>query len=79
MSKPIQMFVVYRHPSDYPNQFVVRRWLSGPPAFGPDGTPDPEPLAVCNTLDEARGAIPDWCCFIGRYDTDDPAIQEVWI
>ncbi len=70
----LEMFVVYWNPKDYPNQFVVRRWLSGREA--------PEPKEVCAvglTLDEVRGKLPPNLYRQPRYLNDDPCIVEVWI
>ena len=29
MTEPIRMFVIYKHPRDYPDKYVVRQWLLG--------------------------------------------------
>ncbi len=66
------LYTIYRNPSDYPGKFVVRRfWLE---------TPDPEPLAVVDTLEEAREAVPPEADHnIGREPGDEPQIVETWI
>lgn len=76
----MELFVVYSNPSDFPGKFVLRRHIAGPPdRWGPNGTPDPDPIAVCSTLDEARSCLPPALCNIGRYREDDPVIVEVWV
>lgn len=77
---PLYLWVIYEDPRDYPNRFVVRRWVCG---FGSialkQATPDPEPTAVVFTLEQARAAIPAGAVNLGRYANDDPAIREVWM
>jgi hypothetical protein len=69
------MFVIYDNPRDFPHKFVVRRWHMEGLTFQPDWVP----LIVCDVFEEARAAIPVGAHNLGRYDTDDPAIREVWI
>lgn len=75
---PIQ-FVIYDHPSDFPENFVVRRWLiSG----GEDGIRIVhDETWICSTLAEAREIVatefPGGYC-LGRQADDDPVIVEVW-
>lgn len=68
----LEMFTVYWNPKDYPNKFVVRRFLMS----GAHPTPTPkEVIAVTLTLREARDKIPNGLhCLQG----DDPYILEVW-
>jgi NADH:ubiquinone oxidoreductase subunit len=68
------MWVVYAHPSDFPDHWVVRRW------DGPD-KPAHRPT-VHASLEIAREAVQDenpGAFNLGRQPTDDPAIYEVWI
>ena len=48
------MFTIYHNPSDYPGKFVARRCTILPGAVAMDD----EPLAVADTLEAAREAIP---------------------
>lgn len=68
-------FVIYCHPSDYPDKFVVRRWV-----IGEKPVPDKEPHIVCDSLEKARESIPNShrAC-IQRMTDDDPVIVEVWL
>ena len=64
------MFVVYFNPQDFPGKYVVRRHV---------GTrPDAEPLIVCDSLHQARSAIPA-DTRLDRSPDDDPVIVEVWL
>lgn len=66
----IPMIVVYKNPSDYPDKYIARLWdLDKPTEF----------IAVKDTLEEIRSAIP--CRFVnnGRRPNDDPVIVEVWV
>ena len=72
----LPIIVIYRSPSDYPEKFVVRRQWAGP------GTVEvePDPLAVVDTLREARAAVPRECdSRLAPRPEDDPVIYEVWL
>ncbi len=76
MSDALCLYVIYDSPLDYPGKHVLRRWTVIPMELAPD----PEPLAVVDTLEEARTALPvDGLVNIGRYLEDEPQIVEVWI
>jgi hypothetical protein len=67
---PLEMFVIYDHPRDFPGHFVVRRW------FGDKSTED---FALADTLEGARAEVP-----LGRYRMphcpgEDEVIMETWI
>jgi hypothetical protein len=70
----LAMYVVYRNPRDYPERFVVRRTL-----VGTEIRKDAEPLIVCDSLEEARDAIPGGLVCITRSIEDDPVIVETWL
>lgn len=70
-----EMFTIYRNPSDFAGKYVVRRVCIGPVGFRHDS----EPLAVVDTLQEARAAIPPGLYNLGRAVEDDPVIEEVWL
>ena len=72
----LPIIVIYKNPLDHPGKYVVRRQWAG------QGNVliEPGALAVVDTLDEARAAVPpeqDTC--LGRNPEDDPAIFEVWL
>lgn len=66
--------MIYMGPTDYPGQFVVRRWTVNPGGV----FPDPRVIA-CMTLEEARAAVPEGLYCLTRAPDDDPAIFEIWI
>lgn len=71
----LRQWTVYEDPSDYPGKFVVRAFTIRPNVVEADA----EPLVVCDTIEEARAAIPLEAVALGRDPCDDPAIREVWI
>lgn len=76
MSEPMYHYVVYDHPLDYPDHFVVRRF-----AVLPDGpVPEKEIHMQNDSLDEIRHYLFTLGLFpIGRDKHDDPVIVETWI
>ena len=72
----LEQYAIYDHPSDYPNNFVVRRWevVRGVPVAMPCGNP-----VLTETLEAARAVVPPGFVNIGRFENDDPVILEVWI
>lgn len=71
----LPMYVIYWNPSDYPRQFVVRRF-----DIHNDGTATVErsPRAVVNSLATARENVPPGLVCINRETADDPVIIETW-
>lgn len=69
------MWVVYRNPRDYPDQYVVRRhW----PEHG-HVVAEREPRAVSPVYQWAVRRIPAGLVRILRCPSDDPVIVETWI
>jgi len=73
------MFTIFKSPSDYPGSYVVRRFR----IVGLGIIPDPDPLAVCDSLGSARLAIqdlgrPGLVCVPAQPD-DEPQIVESWM
>lgn len=74
----MHQYVIYDHPTDYPDNFVVRRWIVKPGQF----FADPEPMALTYTLEAARIAIEAMAPGLARIEPhpdDDPKIAEVWL
>lgn len=71
----LPMYVVYRHPRDFPEQYVIRihRVRSG------GVEPDAKPFALGPTLADLRSVLPPGLTSIGRQPEDEPQIVEVWI
>jgi hypothetical protein len=76
---PIQMFVLYRSPSDIPERWVIRKWLIVPGEFEP--VPGPL-LAVTATREEAIAALEEdspGLTFIPPRPDDDRTVDGVWM
>ncbi len=71
---PLEMFVVYRSPSDHLGKYVVRRWWVGAGSMKP--TRDYE---VARTLPRARRLVPPGLTRIDRSAGDDTVIVESWV
>lgn len=78
MNGRMYQWVIYDHPADYPDHFVVRCWWVEAAAFGPVSNE----LWLRPTLDSAREVIRVNCpggYRLDRMPMDDPVIVEVWI
>ena len=76
----MDMWVIYNHPKDYPNNFVVRLWkIENAQVTHVVISPSIDNVKLTTTLKEARAAVPKGKTKIPRYDDDDPVIVEVWI
>lgn len=71
----VSQYVIYDHPADHPDHFVVREWTIGK---GPAPVPS-DNFILAASLEEARTHIPEGLVQIGRMPNDDPVIVEVWI
>lgn len=71
----MDLYVVYHDPSDFRDQYVVRRQTAGPGVV----TAAPEPLAVGPDLDQVRAALPAGLTRLERDPDDDPCILEIWV
>lgn len=67
-------WTVYDHPSDYPNAFVARRWLTDGPAVTLTNE-----MFTADTLQELRALLPAGLHCIPRFEGDQPQIVEVWL
>lgn len=73
--RPFYIYVIYDNPRDYPGKFVVRRqWPHDGQVIA-----DKEALAVVDTLDQARAALPDGLIRFDRHPNDDSVIVEAWL
>ena len=76
----MDMWVIYDHPRDYPDNFVVRLWEIKPDGFSEMCVkPSLNNFHLVKTLDEARQLIPVGLHAIPRFANDDPVIVEVWV
>jgi len=68
------MYTVYCRPSDFPENFVVRRWaVTAGKVMAEAGL-----WCLAETLEGARGSIPQQLYRQERQPGDDPVIVEVW-
>lgn len=70
----ISLWTIYVSPTDFPGQFVARRWYSS--SVRQEATTD---VLSGSTLDSVRGQLPGGLRNIGRRRGDEPQIVEVWI
>lgn len=66
----IPIICVYRHPTDYPKQYVARLWQERRPE---------KMIALADTLEQIREAKPPEMVILSRRENDDPCIVETWI
>lgn len=68
-------WVIYRHPSDYPDKFVLRRHDIFPNAtYAPSSE-----FYLADSLEEVRQYIPPDMTRMSRWPGDEPCIVETWI
>ena len=70
----LAMWTVYDHPTDYPDEFVARKFVVGCGTI--DATPE---LLTADTLNELRAKLPIGFICTRRMPDDDPKIVEVWL
>lgn len=70
----IPMWVITENPTDFPGQFVARKWV-----LGRGYTAVTDAHHVADTLDAIRETIPAGMSNIGRQPNDEPVIVECWI
>lgn len=67
----LAIWTVYDHPTDYPHNYVARKF------FGE--TPTSE-IMVCPDVDEIRNVLRAYGLVrLSRQDGDDPKIMETWL
>ncbi len=66
------MWTIYDHPGDYPDKFVVRKFIVGTSLIAT------QEVIVGATLDEVRDLIPPGLVCLTRSPDDDPVIVETW-
>jgi hypothetical protein len=74
LREKLPMFVVYDHPSDYPDHFVARLWVSLP-------IPQPMQLQIRSAHIESLRDIFEQAglTLLTRSEHDEPVILETWI
>ena len=66
----LELWVVYKHPKEYPNKFVARKWILDKPS---------SETVFGNTINEARLAIPKGLTRFLPDTQDDKCIVEIWL
>jgi hypothetical protein len=74
MSPPNQIWVIFDHPRDFPDKFVIR--IQEASASGVRHRPE---VWLRDSLEEARKVIPPGLVRIERDPSDDSVIVESWI
>ena len=77
VQRKLTIYCIYNGPKDYPGKYVVREWFTYEGDCG--STPAPEPMAVVDTLEEARMSIPQDTVRFDPDKNDDPCIEETWL
>lgn len=65
-----EMWVVYDHPTDFPESYVARKWKNCTPT---------QDIIVETTLETVRERLPNGLVRLERHELDDPCIVESWI
>ena len=71
----VRTYTIYQHPADFPTvPYVVRGWHTTKM-----GTVASGEVAFADTLEQARGYIPEGMYNLDRDPDDDPVIVETWV
>lgn len=70
----LTLYVIYDHPKDFPNHFVVRRNHVNGTYRVVDSF-----CHVVDTIEQARECIPQGLYRFDRDESDDPVIVETWM
>jgi hypothetical protein len=74
----LPLWVVYDHPSDFPDCYVARRWV-----VGGGGVVPTDAVLTAPDLDQLRDSIqahdPNANVPLPRQVGDDPKIVEIWV
>jgi hypothetical protein len=71
----LPMWVIYYDPKDYPGKWVVRRF----DISSAEGIVPQTEASVCDSLTEARAAVPLGASWLDRSPGDEPQIKEMWL
>ena len=66
----LEIWVIYDHPIDFPNEFVARKFILDKPT---------KDMIVMPSLDEVRKMLPPDLTRLDRCLEDDPRMIEVWL
>ena len=65
-----EIWAIYKHPLDYPEKFVARKFILDKPT---------SEILIGDTLEEIRKLLPKGLTLIERNPKDDPILVETWI
>jgi len=68
--RKMEIWTIYKHPLDYPEKFVARKFIFDKPT---------SEILIGDTLEEIRKLLPGGLTRIERDPKDDPVIVEAWI
>ncbi len=71
----MNIWTIYAHPLDYPDNFVARRWVM---LDGGKFEPTTD-IIIADTLDIVRSKLPPGLFRIERFETDEPQVVEAWM
>lgn len=71
----LPVVVIYHDPLDHPGRWVTRRQWAGRGQVEVEA----EPLAVVDSLEQARDAVPAGMVCLPRSPDDEPQIVELWV
>lgn len=69
-SEPLQIWVIYERPSDFPTGYVARKFLLDTPT---------ETALYSTTLQGIRSQLPAGLYCIPKHPQDEPTIREIWL
>jgi hypothetical protein len=69
-----RLWMIYDHPSDYPDSYVARLSVISSGVFE-----DTNEMFIADTLEEVRKLLPRGLACLSRDPDDDKAIVEVWL
>lgn len=73
-SDALSMWTVYDHPSDFPNGFIAREWITS------GSEPQPTDVVIVAPLETIRKNLQRMgLVCLTRAPDDDPAIVETWL
>ena len=70
MTEKIALWTIYKHPSDYPDEFVARKFILDKPT---------SEIKTSDTIETLRLLLPMGLTRVERNDNDDPVIVETWM
>ena len=70
MTEETTLWTIYKHPLDYPDKFIARKFVLDKP------TPE---IRIGNTLEEVRELLPRGLTRFERNPNDESTIVEIWM